>query len=766
MSDRGSRAGRVRTRQALALLVVAAHAFRAPARAAVPEATPEGVRFTLVDRDAGTVFLAGAFNGWDPRATPLRAGADGLWEVTVPLAAGVHQYKFVIDGSRWIADPAHAARVDDNRGGFNSVFALTAEGGISLEGYVALPAAAPRRDPLAPHPGRFYLNLIWHQHQPLYADPATDTLRGPWVRTHATKDYYDMAALLAEFPAIHCSINLTSVLLYQLQHYYVERLAPFYDPAANRIDAARYFRERAGPTDPWIDLALTPTERLTAEQSALVCGAPWNARDGISEVMQARFPEYQALRGVACERLATEQLRAIKFWFFAAHFDPDFLHGPVTLATGAVVDLSDLVIAAGDGRYRAAHAPNEDDCNRLVAEAWKVMAAVVPVHRRLMYDPVTHHGQIEVMTTPFYHPILPLIYDSDLARPAQPQEPLPPRFHFPEDAAAQTAKAFAFYRATFGRAPLGVWPGEGAVAQPVMSLLAQAGALWAATDQQVLARSAPGGLGPLAMYQVGEPPVALVFRDTRLSDRIGFDYQNVPPAEAAEDFVRGAMALAPETPGEERILTVILDGENAWEWYRQDEDGKQFLRALYRRLTELQQAGLLITVTPAEFIAGNPDRDVPAHPVAELPRIDQLWPGSWIGASFATWIGEPEENRAWEHLLRTRLDLAGWGLAAPDPALPPPARSDPQYAAWMAWESMYAAEGSDWFWWFGSDQNAYGGEAAFEHGFLTLLRSVYRFAAQALGRPLAAPEFAPVLGATEAAPAAGGAMSRGEPAAP
>ena len=197
----------------VAVAVLVALGARA-ARAAAPEATPEGVRFTLDAPDARSVSLAGAFNDWNPQATPMRRGAGAVWEAIVPLPPGVHQYKFVIDGATWVPDPAHAARIDDNRGGFNSVFTLGAAGQIALEGYAALPAAAPPRDPFAPHPGTFYLNLIWHQHQPLYVDPATDTLRGPWVRTHATKDYYDMAALLAEFPAIHCSINLTSVLLF------------------------------------------------------------------------------------------------------------------------------------------------------------------------------------------------------------------------------------------------------------------------------------------------------------------------------------------------------------------------------------------------------------------------------------------------------------------------------------------------------------------------------------------------------------------------
>ena len=143
--------------------------------------------------------------------------------------------------------------------------------------------------------GTLYLNLIWHQHQPLYLDPGTDQLQGPWVRTHATKDYYDMASILELYPDVHYNVNLTSSLLFQLEKYYVARLKPFIDVKKNRVDAKKFLAAWKGKTDPWIDIALTPTKDFTAEDLNILLYNTWNAF-GISDVQLARFPAYFKLK--------------------------------------------------------------------------------------------------------------------------------------------------------------------------------------------------------------------------------------------------------------------------------------------------------------------------------------------------------------------------------------------------------------------------------------------------------------------------------------
>jgi alpha-amylase/alpha-mannosidase (GH57 family) len=600
-----------------------------------------------------------------------------------------------------------------------------------------------------------YLNIIWHQHQPMYLDPGTDQLKGPWVRTHGTKDYYDMAATVAKYPAIHVTVNLTSSLMVQLDEYYVKRLGPCVDLHENRVDSRKYFATSRGKTDPWIDLALKPTAQFTKEDVNVLLTNVWNAFS-ISDVVIARFPEYRALRekfrNEGPGALSEQDRREIKFWFYLANFDPDFLRGKVDLITGGAVDLRDLVEKQGDSSFKLNKTISEDDCNRIVAETYKVLAAVIPTHKKLMYHPTTHQGQVEVITTPFYHPILPLIYDTDLAKLCQPNDSMPPRFHFPEDADAQVAMAVEFYKRQFGVNPTGMWPAEGAVAHDVTAVFASHGIQWIATDEKNLARSTAENHEKFFPYSLSgkgaRAPVAIVFRDTELSDKIGFVYQNYKGEDAADDFIKSILQYVPEADEPDRLLTVILDGENAWEWYRLDNDGKEFQNALYRKLSALYDGKLVTTTTVTEFVNGNPSRGIAAHPVESMKKITWLWPGSWINANYDTWIGEVEENLAWIYLLTARNDLGQSGLKQPDPAAAQPRKDSPSWFAFKAWESMYAAEGSDWFWWYGDDQTAPGGDKPFDIAFLNYIDNVYRFARLA-GSNMPHREFPPIILDTE-----------------
>ena len=451
--------------------------------------------------------------------------------------------------------------------------------------------------------------------------------------------------------------------------------------------------------------------------------------------MLARFPEYRALKNKAAggaARLSEQELREIKFWFILAYFDPDFLERPVTLTGGEVVDLTDIISRHHDGAYLLRKRVDEGDCARIIAETWKVLSNIVPVHRKLLYDPDSQKGQIDVITTPFYHPILPLVADTDAARDCQPADPMPPRFRHPEDAEMQIAKASAYFRKTFGRDPFGMWPAEGSVSEESVALFQKQGIRWIATDEKILERSSPSGLSRLEPYSAGrDARVALVFRDTGLSDRIGFTYQSWYGRDAAYDFVNAVAANRPRDGEPDRLLTVILDGENAWEWYVFDNDGREFLRTMYGRLTELGAERSVVTTTMTEYIGGNASRGIPPHPVASMKKIDRLYPGSWINANFDTWIGHPDKNRAWEYLRTARADLGASGVPRPDPHGSAPEQDSPAWFAWKAWEEMYAAEGSDWFWWYGTRQNVPGGIRPFDEAFRLHLGNIYTFARRA-----------------------------------
>ncbi len=597
-----------------------------------------------------------------------------------------------------------------------------------------------------------YLNIIWHQHQPLYLDPAKDQLQGPWVRTHGTKDYYGMAALIGKYPKVHCTVNLTSSLLFQLDKYYVQRLKPFVDLKKNRINAKKFLHEYEGKTDPWIDLALKPTAQFTGDELSFLLYNVWNAF-GISDVMIDRFPQYKNLRdkyktsGVGS--LSEQDRRDIKFWFYLAHFDPDLFEQRITLANGMTVDVRDLIEKQTDGTYKLKKVITEDDCNRIVVESYKILSAIIPVHKKLMYHPDSNSGQIEIITTPFYHPILPLIYDTDLEKICQPNDPVPPRFHFPQDAAAQVEMAISYYAKLFGQPPAGMWPAEGAVANEVVPVFSSHNIKWIATDEKVLMHSQPNGQPKYYPYALGSDStkikkLAIVFRDTELSDKIGFTYKTFHGEDAADDFIKNVLKYVPEENEPDRLLTVILDGENAWESYQYDNEGKEFLHALYRKLSKLYETNQIKSVTVTEYMKGNPARKVPAHPVKTIPKLQWLWPGSWINANYDTWIGEVEENTAWEYLLTARNDLIKSGLEPPDPKKPEPKKGTAYWYAYKAWQSMYAAEGSDWFWWYGDDQTAPGGDKPFDLAFITLVKNVYNFALQS-GKVMPAREFSPII---------------------
>ena len=698
---------------------------------AQPAMTPSGVRFDYANPDAKSVAVAGSFNGWSIAANPLKMYPDGRWSAVVDIAPGQYQYKFVVDGSNWLRDPANPAFADDQRGGANSAFAVNDQHQVELRAPVkdTEPVTNPK-DEYEPGP-TIYLNMIWHQHQPLYLNPERDWLEGPWVRTHSTKDYYDMAAVLEQYSDVHVTINLTTVLLQQLQFYYIDRIRPYADPVTMSIDTIAFFARWEGKTDPWIDLALRPVSSYSKEDLDRIYTNAWSCF-AVSDVMINRWPEYKALRDKPVSKLTPSDLTALKGFFYLAMFDPDFLRGAVQLPTGVRIDLSDLVKMEGDPgnpTYRLRKPIDDAICNRLVASSVFVMEAIIPEHRKLQYDPDTHKGQIEIITTPYYHPILPLLMNSDIARRCQPTDSLPVRFSAPADAAAQVAASVSAYERWFGMKPRGFWPGEGSVAPEVLPIFAKYGIQWTASDRQVLAKSDPPNQPWVKMYAAGETvnPVALVFRDTDLSDRLGFRYQQWDPEAAAEDFVQGILSYA--KVAQEPYLTVILDGENAWEHYTKDNDGKRTIRAIYRKLMKLYSLKRVITATPSEYIAGNPGRNVPAHPVDRLPRLNRLHSGSWIYANYDTWIGEQEENDAWTMLGKVRADLVATGIAAPDLSAPMPKENSVEFYQRRAWESLYAAEGSDWFWWYGTDQNAPGGaDLMFDNGYRVLLQNVYRYA--------------------------------------
>ncbi len=549
-------------------------------------------------------------------------------------------------------------------------------------GATAAPAATDTAAPETGAPGEqpIHLAIIWHQHQPVYyQEPETGVYNRPWVRVHATKDYVDMAAILESYPDIHATFNLTPSLLRQLE-----------DLAAGNKDLYWVYAE-------------IPADELTDEQKQFILDRFFDTNRRIVE----RFPRYQELlelRDNSENPLAAygeQDFRDLQIWFNLAWVDPDWL---------AEEPLAGLVARGRDFA--------EADKEILFAEHLRLIEEVIPIHRRLQ-----EAGQIEVTMTPFAHPILPLLVNTDLALQAMPDAELPqPPFIYGMDAQRHVELGVELYEEHFGRAPRGMWPAEGSVAQEIVTMVAQNGIQWMASDEGVLARSlgldsftrdsnetvqqADQLYRPYRVQGRRGGPVAMVFRDVVISDKVGFTYSGVAGQAAASDFIARIHAIREtlQASGAEgpHLVSVILDGENAWEHY--ENDGKEFLHSLYQQLSD---DALIKTVTPTEFLALAP----------EPPLIEALWAGSWISHDFSTWIGEDEENRAWEYLRNVREFLQPYMAGA--------RQAPSEEALQEAMTLMYIAEGSDWFWWYGADQTS-GDDESFDQQFRNTLKGVYQ----------------------------------------
>jgi len=531
--------------------------------------------------------------------------------------------------------------------------------------------------------------ILWHMHQPFYEDLVTHEHILPWVRLHAIKDYYGMAALLREFPDVRVTFNLVPSLLVQLEAFAGDRardrhLETGLKPAAELTEG---------------DIAFILEHFFHAQRERLIEGYPRYAE--LLAMRGGPAPTPSALRAAAA-RFSVDDLRDLQVWHKLAWIDPSYHEHDARVRA-----------LLQKGRHFS-----EDDKAVLRAVELEILNRVIPE-----YADAAARAQIELCTSPFYHPILPLLCDTDIYLANDPHARMPRhRFQHPEDAAEQLARAVDCHQRLFGRRPEGLWPSEGSVSDAMVPLAAAAGFQWMATDEQILARTTGADLSRDSNGQLHQPEhlyrayrveargssVACAFRDHALSDLIGFIYAGWAPADAAGDFVarltEAGRRFRERSGGEEAVISIILDGENAWEHF--EGGGRPFLRALYRRLSDTPD---LRTVTMSEATR-RPNR-----------TLGGIFPGSWIDSNFYIWIGHPDDQQAWNQLAEAREAFsAAAGSAVVDPAQLAQAR-----------EELLIAEGSDWCWWYGDDHSS-DHDLAFDDLFRRHLRNVYRL----LGRPI------------------------------
>lgn len=477
----------------------------------------------------------------------------------------------------------------------------------------------------------------------------------PWVRLHGTKDYYDMVAILDEFPTIKQTFNLVPSLLEQIEEY-----------------------SRGEAIDDHLELSRKNASELTDADKAEILANFFKANYETMIKPHPRFDQLYILRRQGAGKFSDSDWRDLQVWSNLAWFDPMFHQDkPVK------------------GMLARGKQFSEKDKNQLLDFQQDVIGKIIP-----KYKEVAQRGQIELSVTPYFHPILPLLIDTEIARQSVPQISLPEnRFRRPEDARLQVQSAIEFFESRFGFRPLGMWPSEGSVSAQVVPLLAEQGIKWIATDEEILAMSLGKGVrggGDDSLITTGElyqpyqitvdgKSIDIFFRDHAISDLIGFVYSRFDPQDAAADFVGKLEAIEAnlKRKGRNGTVCVALDGENAWEYFA--DDGRPFLKALYKRLTEHPT---IKTATFAEAIGNG----------SEKGTLKRLHPGSWINHNFNIWIGHKEDNKAWDLLFAAREELA---KRANEVKL-----DNQNDKLSLAMKEILVAEGSDWCWWFGDEHHS------------------------------------------------------------
>ncbi|MCP4549136.1 MAG: hypothetical protein GY835_22005 [bacterium] len=516
------------------------------------------------------------------------------------------------------------------------------------------------------------LSILWHMHQPFYLNKVEGRFLLPWTRLHSFKDYLDMPLLAAEQEGICVNFNIVPSLIEQWGEW------------------------RAGSKDRVQELCARPVGDLSIPEREEYLALLFRAHP---ETMIAELPGYAALfliwKQEGSSGFEAEDLTRLKYWFHLAWLDPLLREEEIP------------------ARYLA-------DPSLMTEENWDDFDEYLngfPTRILETYSRLHAEGKIELTVSPYAHPILPLLCDLNSAKEALPRIELPAEpFCHPEDARWQIREARQAAAEHLGCEPSGMWPSEGSLSSEVLELIQEEGFSWTVTDEQVLANSLTMPNLQLPERERAEHlyrpyhysgvagDIKLVFRDNILSDRIGFTYASWDPEDAVLDFMERLKRIWKAADNNEVMVTVALDGENCWEFYR--HDGLPFLRLLYRSLAEAEWIDL-------DSISNHLER-------CESRNLKNLKAGSWIGGNFSIWIGQTEDNLAWQYLTRVRRDLIEFS-----DGVHPLTHAGISFDLRNAWHALFIAEGSDWNWWYGDDHNS-ADDAVFDTIFRSHLQSVYK----------------------------------------
>ena len=528
------------------------------------------------------------------------------------------------------------------------------------------------------------LVLCWHMHQPDYRDYLSGEYAQPWTYLHAIKDYTDMVFHLENAPGAKAVFNFVPILLEQLMDY-DEQLSS------------------GNIRDPLLKLlAKEDLESLSSDEREHILESCFRSNHhkmvrpypAYSHLFDA-FQFFEAKGSGSLNYLSSQYMGDLLVWYHLAWSGESVRRSHETVAS----------LMAKGNQFTF------EDRKALFDLIGELIRGLIPRYRALAQS-----GRIEISTTPYCHPIMPLLLDLGSAREAMPDAPLPKSSAYPGGRTRtlrHVATAIESHKARFGHVPLGVWPSEGSVSDAVLAILAENGFKWTATGEAVLANSLKKYRGELPSkaeylyrpYRLpgGENGIYCFFRDDYISDKIGFEYSRWNGRDAANDFVHYLEEVLRHSPEDtDPVVSVILDGENAWESY--PYNGYYFLSDLYDALSNHPDIRMSTFSECVERVA--------QYPAGDLPGVVA---GSWVYGTFSTWIGSEDKNRGWDLLCEAKKSydhvMASGRLSKEEKRL--------------AEKQLADCEGSDWFWWFG-DYNSAASVSSFDALYRLNLANLYK----------------------------------------
>ncbi|MEY3743641.1 MAG: hypothetical protein RLZZ541_696 [Pseudomonadota bacterium] len=542
---------------------------------------------------------------------------------------------------------------------------------------------------------KLYLNLYWHMHQPDYRDTVNNEYVLPWTYLHAIKDYSDMAFHLEANPKARVTFNFVPILLEQLEDY------------------SHQFKKNE-IRDPLLSLLVHENlAGLDQEQCQLVVQSCFKSHH---EKMLSPFPHYQRLLQIyqLVEKMACND----EFHYLSGQYKADLLVWYHLAWCGESLRRNNKVIQS---LMTKGVLFTLEDRRQLFNVIGETISGLIPRYKALM-----QRKQIEISTTPYYHPILPLLLDFKSTLDAMPYAPLPQYVNYAggyNRAVEHVVTAKKFHANLFGEEPNGMWPAEGGVSAAALSLMAEHGVKWAATGQTVLVNSLLKSHLSVAdkneyLYQPyritnGKHDILCFFRDDNLSDKIGFEYAKMHTPDAIKDFIQTLEHIQQSetleaSNNQSRVVSVILDGENAWEYY--PYNGYYFLSELYEALANHPDIEM---TTFSDMVELYQSKQYKTKRIT-APALPQVAAGSWVYGTFSTWIGSKDKNLAWDLLCIAKKTY--------DSVL---SKGDLNADQLVACERQLAiCEGSDWFWWFG-DYNSSDSVASFDKLYRLNLINLY-----------------------------------------